>query len=181
MLVFGAVRPYKGLDMALKALTYLISENPHFGGHLLIAGKMWRDQHTYETFIKENNLSDYVTIHPDYVPTDQVARFFGISDLVLLPYRQFDSQSGVGTLATAFRRPMIVTQTGGLPDLVQNKSMVVQPGDWKGLANRITHVLSDERILKSMQRDADTTAQEISWKKIGTITVNIYQKSLDSG
>ena len=181
MLVFGAVRPYKGLDTALKALAELVSKNPLFQGHLLIAGKMWRDQEIYETFIKEHNLSDHVTLYPDYIPTDQVAHFFAVSDLVLLPYKKFDSQSGVGTLATAFRKPMIVTQTGGLPDLVQNKSMVVQPGDWKGLADRIAHALSDEQILKSMQQDADITAQDISWKKIGDITVNIYQKCLDSG
>lgn len=180
ILIFGAVRPYKGIDTALKAIAWLVSKNTCFKGHLLIAGKMWRNQHIYETFIREQNLSNYVTLYPEYVPTDQVPVFFHMADLVLLPYRKFDSQSGVGTLATAFRKPMIVTHTGGLPDLVQNKSMIVQPEDWKGLSNRISHVMSDKRILKSMQHDADTTAQRISWKKIGPMTINIYQKSLDS-
>ena len=181
MLLFGAVRSYKGVDTALKALAHVISESPHFNGHLLIAGKMWMDRCFYENLVQEYNLSDHVTFYPEYIPTDQVARFFAISDLILLPYKKFDSQSGVGTLSIAFRKPMIVSNTGGLPDLVQNKAMIVQPDDWKGLAARISLVLSDDRILAAMQRDAETTAQQISWKKIGRMTLNLYQKCLDSG
>ncbi len=64
-----------------------------------------------------------------YVPADQVGALFSASDLVVLPYRYFDSQSGVGAAAIAFNIPMIVTDTGGLPDLVTDPVCVVPCGD----------------------------------------------------
>lgn len=176
LLVFGAIRAYKGIDTAIKALAQLRVDVPHSNCHLLIAGKLWSDWGTCAKLIHENNLADHVTVYHDYIPADQVYRFFTVSDLVLLPYRHFDSQTGVGTLATAFRKPMIVTDTGGLPELVRNREMIVQPGDYQGLARSIALAVTDDRVLAKMAADAETVAQEISWEGICRATMDIYLK-----
>ena len=65
------------------------------------------------------------------------------SDLVVLPYMRFDSQSGVGATAIGFKKPLIVTETGGLPELVIDQKNAVPPGDAKALSERIVFCLKN--------------------------------------
>lgn len=179
LLVFGAIRAYKGVDTALKAFAQLRNNVPDSNCHLIIAGKLWVDWAPYAKLIHDYKLEQNVTVFHDYIPADQVHRFFEIADLVLLPYRHFDSQTGVGTLATAFRKPMIVTNTGGLPELVRNREMIVQPGDYRGLARSIALAVMDSKVLAEMATDAESVAREISWEGICRVTMELYWKVME--
>ena len=75
--------------------------------------------------IEDLAIDNAVKTYLDYVPSGDVYKYFEAADLVLLPYEQFDSQSGVGSTAVSFRKPMIVSDVGGLPDLVPDRRWVV--------------------------------------------------------
>ena len=173
VLLFGAIRPYKGIDTALQALSLVKQSLPDV--HLLIAGKAWMDWKPFQDFIERHDLGGQIVTHLDFVPSAQVATYFLAADLVILPYHHFDSQSGVGAAALAFSKPMIVTDTGGLPELVQDSRWVVPPGNAVELSKAMTSCLQDRMVLRQMAEQSDKIRQTFSWKNIAQRTVHLYQ------
>jgi glycosyltransferase involved in cell wall biosynthesis len=182
ILLFGAIRPYKGIDTAIAAFGKVLQEIPD--ARLVIAGKLWEDWGRYRNQINSLHLEKHVDTFLDYIPAEMVSVFFTAADLVLLPYHHFDSQSGVGAIAVSFRKPMIVSNVGGLPELVNDPQCIVPPKDDEGLAKAIVSSLIDPDRLKAMENDANKVAEKISWpsiaKKILSVYKNILRNSTDT-
>ena len=176
LLLFGAVRPYKGIDTALNACQKVFKQFPE--ARLLIAGKLWETWDRYEKIIRDMKAADNIKKHLRYISSDEVGKFFLASDLVLLPYNHFDSQSGVGAIALAFHKPMIVTETGGLPELVADRFYVVPPNDPEALAGKIIACFKDPSRLAGMSKDSEMIADRISWKAIAEKTISVYRKAI---
>ena len=174
ILFFGAIRPYKGLATAIRAMADVVTVVPE--ACLLIAGKLWEPWDTYQKLIDESQLSHHVTTFLDYIPSEEVHRYFCAADLTVLPYLHFDSQSGVGSTAVAFRTPMIVSDVGGLPELVKDNRLVVPPRNSDALADAIIDCLSDPELLPTMLGDLDSTASELDWGVIARNTCLLYEQ-----
>jgi len=174
LLLFGAIRPYKGIKTALKAFQLIQQEIPDC--RLMIAGRLWEDWAPYQELIRELNISDSIITVLDYIPSSDVHVTFTMADLVLLPYTHFDSQSGVGATAVSFRKPLIVSDTGGLPDLVENKGYIVPPGDPGALSCAVLKALKSPGELSKMARDADASARDMSWESIAEKTYAVYDR-----
>lgn len=172
VLLFGAIRKYKGIITAIEAFPAVLQEVPD--SLLLIAGKLWQKWEPYQLRINELGIVNAVKTFLEYIPSGEVYRYFEAADLVILPYHHFDSQSGIGSAAVAFRKPLIVTEVGGLSDLVKNQHYVVPPGNADILAQTIIECLSDQRRLADMAADAEKIAAEISWSSIAQKTMAIY-------
>jgi glycosyltransferase involved in cell wall biosynthesis len=174
ILLFGAIRPYKGIDTALYAFSDVVKHLPE--ARLLIAGRLWERWNRYENIITDLNISDYIKKHFEYIPSDEVEKFFLAADLVVLPYHHFDSQSGVGATALAFNKPMIVTDTGGLPELVADRLYVVPPKDPTALAEKVVFCLKDSSRLEKMSEESRKIARGISWNVIALETLLVYME-----
>lgn len=126
ILFFGFIRKYKGLDILLDAL-HILKEKKS-GIKLLIAGEYYEDSTKYKEQIHRLQLMDYIYDHTHFINDSEVKYYLSAADFVIQPYRHA-TQSGVTPLAYHFEKPMLVTDVGGLPDLVpHNKSgVVVQP------------------------------------------------------
>ena len=61
ILIFGTIRPYKGIDIALEAFARALEDIPE--ARLVIAGKLWESWDRYEKIIKEKNISEYLVKH----------------------------------------------------------------------------------------------------------------------
>ena len=146
---------------------------------LLIAGKLWENWDPYRRLMDELGLRDCIKTHLKYVPSGTVWRFFEASDLVILPYHHFDSQSGVGATAISFRKPMIVSDVGGLPELVGDRRYVVPVKDPAALARTIIYCLDDPSRLAEMASAAGTVAQQMAWPYVAMKTWSVYDKVLD--
>ncbi|MDW8436488.1 MAG: glycosyltransferase [Chloroherpetonaceae bacterium] len=118
ILFFGYIRRYKGLDILLDALSELVKE--HSDLKALIAGEFYEDESAYRKKIDELKLWDYVILKSDYVPNDEVSRYFCAADCLVLPYRSA-TQSGIVQIAYRFERPLVVTDVGGLTEVVKNE------------------------------------------------------------
>jgi glycosyltransferase involved in cell wall biosynthesis len=179
ILLFGAIRPYKGVDTALEAFSQVLLEIPD--STLMIAGKLWQKWDPYQQIIDKFGITKEVRTYLDYIPSDEVYRYFEAADLVILPYHHFDSQSGIGGTAVSFRKPLIVTAVGGLPSLVKNQKYVVPPKDPEILARSIIACLNDQAQLAAMAADAETVAAEMNWSSIAQKTLAIYNTLLAAG
>lgn len=176
ILFFGAIRPYKGLDTLIRSFSEISKMLPD--ARLLIAGKLWGKWQPYHELMKSLNIIDFVTTQLEYIPSGNVYKYFTSSDLVVLPYHHFNSQSGIATTAIAFRKPLIVTRVGGLPDLVADKRFVVPPKNSDALAKSMMVCLPNHDELKAMSISANHIAQDISWSAIAKTTYDVYHKLL---
>ena len=126
ILFFGLVRKYKGLDTLIKAMPEILKE---VDVRLLIVGEFYDDEQKYrdlltELFMTGTHLN--TTIVNEYV--EKVAPYFCAADVVVLPYKHA-TQSAVVRLAQYFKKPCIVTDVGGLSEMVTNKTGLVVDED----------------------------------------------------
>jgi len=176
ILLFGAIRSYKGIDTALRAFARILSDIPE--ARLLIAGKLWESWGPYQRLIEELSIGDKIRTRLEYIPSGEVWKYFEASDLVILPYNHFDSQSGVGATAISFRKPMIVTDVGGLPELVKDRRYVVPAKDPTAFAGAIVSCLRDTSRLVDMSSNAEEVAEKMAWHSVGLKTWSVYAKVL---
>jgi glycosyltransferase involved in cell wall biosynthesis len=134
ILFFGFIRKYKGLDILLKALAEPGTDR---NIRLLVAGEFYEDAQPYFDLVKQLQLEDRVIMQNKFIPDAEVSYYLSAADCVVQPYRNA-TQSGVTPLAYHFEKPMIVTNVGGLPDLVpDNKAGLVCEPDPASVAAAI--------------------------------------------
>ncbi len=117
LLFFGFIRKYKGLSLLLNAFA-----NPKLSElnlKLIIAGEFYENKQPYLDLIEKLNLKNSVIVCDDFIPNNQVSNYFCASDVVIQPYLNA-TQSGVTQIAYYYNKPMIVTNVGGLAELVPN-------------------------------------------------------------
>ncbi|HEY0676865.1 MAG TPA: glycosyltransferase [Chitinophagaceae bacterium] len=126
LLFFGFIRRYKGLDLLLEALADERIRKQNI--YLLIAGEFYEDQRPYLDKISSLGIKDRLILKTGFIPDHDVRYYLCSADAVVQPYRNA-TQSGVTPLAYHFERPMIVTNVGGLPDLVPHlkSGLVCEP------------------------------------------------------
>ena len=117
LLYFGLIRRYKGLDLLLEA--FADERLKKYPAKLIVAGEFYEDSKPYFDIIEKHNLHDRIILKTDFVPDNEVVNYFCCADLITLPYRDA-TQSGVTQIAYYFEKPMLVTDVGGLAELVPN-------------------------------------------------------------
>lgn len=120
ILFFGFIRKYKGLDIYLKALPEIVKNIPQ--AKLLIAGEFYGNESEYNQLIENLNLPDHIILHCHFIANNEIKYYFGAADMVVQPYRNA-TQSGVTPLAYHFETPMLVTNVGGLPDMLPSEKI----------------------------------------------------------
>ncbi len=126
ILFFGLIRDYKGLDLLLQA--FADARLRRHKVKLIVAGEFYGNAERYETLERELNLAEHIVWYKEFIPADQVRYFFAAADLVAQPYKSA-TQSGITQIAYHFERPMLVTNVGGLAEIVPHGRVgyVVRP------------------------------------------------------
>ena len=171
MLFFGLVRAYKGLDLLLDAFGKVKDQLPNL--QLIIAGEFYEDEDKYRAQIANNGLTDRVIIKNEFIADADLRKYFGAADLIVQPYKSA-TQSGVTQVAFHFEKPMLVTNVGGLGEIVHDHKMgyAVEPN-----AEAIAQALTD---YYTHSRQADYTEYLIkqkdnySWSKLAESFVKIH-------
>jgi glycosyltransferase involved in cell wall biosynthesis len=160
ILFFGFIRKYKGLDLLLEAMADERVKNLNI--KLIIAGEYYDDADFYNNFITKYNLTENVILHTHFIPNDAVKYYFGAADLVVQPYRSA-TQSGISQLAYHFARPMVVTNVGGLPEIVPHgKAGYVVEVSVHAIADAIVDFFIHNR-LKTMQQCVLKEQKRFQW------------------
>ena len=110
LLFFGIVRPYKGLDVLLRALA---GAPAHVT--LTVAGEFWGGTEQTEKLIADLGLRDRVTLRPGYVPATAIPALFAAADALVMPYREATASQNA-LLAFAHGVPVITTTAGALAE-----------------------------------------------------------------
>jgi glycosyltransferase involved in cell wall biosynthesis len=133
LLFFGIVRPYKGLDILLRALAETGQQIS-----LTVAGEIWSGRDDLLRLISDLGLQDRVTMPGTYVPTADVPGLFAGADALVLPYRSATASQNA-LIAFQFGVPVIASRAGAIADAVQDgvNGILCAPGDAVDLARAI--------------------------------------------
>ncbi len=143
VLFFGFVRKYKGLDLLLQA--FAERQVRDTGARLLIAGEFYDDKLPYQQMMERLGIANRVEIRDSYIPDHEVKNYFCTANIIAQTYRNA-TQSGVTQIAYQFGRPMLVTNVGGLPEIVENgvTGFVAEPNH-KAIAHAIERFFTEQR------------------------------------
>ena len=115
LLFFGFVRKYKGLDLMLEAMGD--ERIKAMGIKLIIAGEFYDDKQEYSDMISDLGITKDIIMKSDFIPAEEVKNYFCAADMITQTYRTA-TQSGITQIAYSFERPMLVTDVGGLAEIV---------------------------------------------------------------
>ena len=161
ILFFGFIRTYKGLDLLLEAMAD--EQVRKRDVKLVVAGEFYGDQEKYRKLVAALGLTGRIIFHSSYIGKEEVKNFFCAADLVVQPYRSA-TQSGITQIAYHFERPMIVTDVGGLSEMVPDgKVGYVVPVNAAGIARRIVDFYSENKE-SFFERNAATEKERFTWK-----------------
>ena len=116
ILNFGLIRDYKGLDLLIESAKTLKEKLDNF--KIMVVGECYGDENEYIQLAIENNVSDVIDFRFEFVPNEIVNQYFCAADVVVLPYKSA-TQSGVVPIAYHFNIPVVVSNVGGLPEIVE--------------------------------------------------------------
>lgn len=167
LLFFGYVREYKGLKYLLRAMPTICQADDKV--RLWVVGEFGADREEYRALIDELGIKDQVIVVDSYTPDREVEKYFTAADLVVLPYVSA-TQSGIVQIAYGFTKPVIVTEVGGLPDVVENgrTGYVVKPENPEAIAEAVITFFREEqaeRMIGNIEKESD----RFSWERMGEV------------
>ena len=161
VLFFGFIRDYKGLDILIDSFKELDDSY-----HLIIAGEVYGDFRKYDEQISRLGLAGRISLHVKYIPETEIPLYFSASDVCVLPYRTA-TQSGIIGMSYHFDLPVIVTNTGGLAEMVEeNKTgLVISNLKKNTIAEHLKNYFGGNLKEKFIPHIAEFK-QEYSWKHL---------------
>lgn len=162
ILYFGLVRQYKGVKHLIEALPDILAER---NCHLLIVGEFYDDKAQYVHAIDEAGVAESVTVIDQYVPNEEVAKYFRSADVVVLPYTSA-TQSGIVQIAFGLATPVITTNVGGLPEAVDHgkTGLIVEPANSSELADAVLRYYRDG-LEEGFREEIKRQAKRFDWQE----------------
>ena len=170
LLFFGLVRAYKGLDWLIEA--FADERLRKYPLRLLVAGEFYENKETYLNTIQSYGLGNAVIVRDAFVPDEQVKDYFNAADIVVQPYKSA-TQSGVTQIAYHFEKPMLVTNVGGLDEIVPNGVVgyAVNP-DPRSIADALQDFYEHDRH-DDFVRNLRVEKEKYSWEKLADVILNL--------
>ena len=169
LLFFGLIRDYKGLDLVIDAFDKLNDEY-----YLVIAGESYGKFDGYRAQVDRNRNKDRIMQHIKYIADDEVTCFISAADLNVLPYKTA-TQSAVVALAYQFDSPVLVTDVGGLKDMVEpyGTGVVVDAPEASLITKGITKFF-DEDLQESCKKNIRQFKKDYSWNNLAKAVEDLY-------
>lgn len=153
LLFYGGIRDSKGLDVLLKALKGIKC-------NLVISGKPFYGESfdKYQRIIDENHINaiEYLKFTEDSFRDT----LFQACDYLVLPYKEFYSQSGVFMQAIQYHLPVIATDVSSFREFVEGYGIgfIAQPNDPEDLHDVIVKALNsnidyEEHMMKAVSEN----------------------------
>ena len=173
ILFFGFIRTYKGLHLLLDAMCDQRIRERNI--KLLVAGEFYEDKNPYLEKIRENKISKSIILHSGFIDKNKVKDYFCAADLVVQPYLDA-TQSGITQIAYFFGRPMLVTNVGGLAEIVADKRVgYVTEKKSSAIADAICDYYDNNRE-EMFSQNVNIDKEKFTWKNFINGILNLHDK-----
>ena len=172
LLFFGFIRAYKGLDLLIEAFSDKRLRNRKL--KLIIAGEFYEDDIPYKDLIRKYNLENDIIFFDHFIKDNEVHLFFSAADLVVQPYKTA-TQSGVTQIAFYFEKPMLVTNVGGLKEIVPDGKCgyVVEPKP-EFISEAIIDFFDNNRKVQFTE-GVKLEKEKFSWEKMTSAILEVFK------
>jgi alpha-maltose-1-phosphate synthase len=174
ILFFGRIEDYKGLEYLIRSISIISITLPDI--KLIIAGT--GDFSKYAQIILDDK---HFEVHNKYIADEDVPAFFERAKIIVLPYIEA-TQSGIIPIAYAFKKPVVVTDVGSIPEVVDNgkTGIIIPPKDSELLAEAIIKLLKNDSLRKEMGENAyNKMKEDLSWDKISEKIIEVYREVIN--
>ena len=173
VLFFGFIRDYKGLDLLLEAFADPRLKQSDI--KLLVAGEFYNNAQYYFDLEKKLNLQNKVIWKTHFIPDSEVKTFFCLADIVAQPYKSA-TQSGVTQIAYHFNKPMLVTNVGGLSEIVPHHKVgyVVEP-QAEQIADALLDFFHNHRT-EDFTSNIHAEKEKYSWQQMTQSIIQLIKK-----
>jgi glycosyltransferase involved in cell wall biosynthesis len=177
-LLFGELKPYKGIDVLMHALRK-IPDDLINNLEILIVGKV-EDDVTKEILDQLELMSSCVKVIRGYVPNKMVPMYFNAADFFILPYKKI-TQSGVLLTGLSYGKPVLATELGDLGSLVRDldAGWVVPADNSSALCDALCEIINIGSLRLHMIGSASKIKlfERYSWATITLKTIDCYGKA----
>lgn len=194
VLLFGNLRQYKGLGILLESWRNIVERVPDVD--LIVAGRLWKGgrgvlarlsaalmgsrRHAEKITDQLGSFgsSSRVILREGFISDDEIDSLLRISEMAVFPYEKFTSQSGAACRAAGSGCPVLVTDTGGLPDLAISRDWVLAPGSVESLTSGLLDRLSFGRIRDKFGADQLERVADYRWETVSRMHLAVYRDLL---
>lgn len=175
MLFFGFIRDYKGLELLMKA--YADTRFRTLNTELIVAGEFYNNEEKYKTIEKELKLEGKIHWYNEFIKDNEVKYFFCAADIIVQPYISA-TQSGVTQIGYHFEKPMLVTDVGGLAEIIPNGKVgyTVKPEADK-IADALIDFFSNKRY-NDFDEGIKEEKQKYSWDNMTDTILKTMKRTL---
>ncbi|MDP2923551.1 MAG: glycosyltransferase family 4 protein [Candidatus Omnitrophota bacterium] len=174
IIFFGRISPYKGIEYLIEAVPMIKKEINDLKVILAGEGKYYFDI----DYLKEDKIYQIIN---RYIPNKELTELIQKSTIVVCPYTDA-TQSGVIMTAYAFNKPVVATNVGGIPEIVDDgvTGLLVPPRNSQKLAETITDLLRNPEKRNKMAENIRKKVNEgkFSWDLIAKETIEVYKKTI---
>ena len=174
ILFWGRISPYKGVEYLLEAMETVHKQIPNTQLVIAGSGKIYFDYSLYEG-------KGYIKLINRYITMEELGELLSSATVVVCPYTDA-TQSGVTMSAFTYQVPVIGTNVGGLPEMIDNGAtgLLVPPRDSKSLAESLVGLLTSDATLKKFRNNIHDCCHKgkYSWDNIAAEYIKIYQRLL---
>lgn len=173
LLFFGFIRDYKGLDLLINA--FADQRLRKFGVKLLVAGEYYSSPEPYQELIRKHKLEDWIELRTDFIPDDEVNLYFSAADMIVQPYKSA-TQSGVTQIGYHFNKPMLVTNVGGLAEIIPDGKIgyVVEPDSQK-IADALVDFYKNDRI-SEFEANMVEEKKKFAWSNMAETFFDVFNR-----
>lgn len=173
VVLFGEIKPYKGVDVLLNAVAGL-SPQARAGLRVVIAGRPRMDISPLKQLASELGLDDVVEWVPKRLNDEEMAHLFAVADTLVFPYRQIDA-SGVYYLTRSLGLWMIASSVGVFQEDLRDgeEGRLVPSEDVLALSMAL------EEAWQHRPKPPGVTAVD-SWSEIGARTRQVYDQAMET-
>lgn len=176
ILFIGSLIPEKGAKVLLETAKNI---NAEFVFVYSYADENYLKE--FNDFVDKNNLKDVLLFSS--VPNKKVREvFIPFCDAVVVPSLWPEPCSSIVTEAMASKKPVIASNLGGFPDLINDgiDGLLFEPGNPNDLERKIRRILDDENLMRKISENALNKAKkELNWNVVSDKIIKVYRKVLN--
>ena len=172
ILFFGSIKPYKGVDVLVRAAIELASRRQDF--HVTICGKPFVELQPLRAELT-GAVADRVTLEPRHLSEAELSARLEAADIVVFPYLEIDA-SGAFACAGQFGKPIVASDLGVFAETpVRDHLRLVPPGDAMALAAALEELIADPTSRDRWRaRSRDLQRVTYSWEQFAGDCLAIY-------
>jgi len=177
ILFFGSVKPYKGIDVLVRAALEILPTYPDC--RIDVVGRPFEALDNERRMIKAAGLEERFGFDLRYIPDEDLARYLAAADIVVLPYREIDA-SGAFALAMQAGKPVVASAVGVFTEPpVAEHVCLVPPGDPAALGKALATLICDPEARARLAAGSRTLRDTFgSWRSLAASCLAFYRERL---